>query len=75
MALIRAQLVKWQANYAIRAQDPIFIIVPADAPAREVAAGLGCVTSNTQIVFPITSLADCDKVLGKLGDIEGLLKK
>jgi hypothetical protein len=75
LVLIRAQLAKWQANYAIRAQDPVIVIVPADAAARDTAAKLGYVTSSTQIVFPIASLADCDKLLQQLGDIEGALKK
>ncbi len=75
LALIRARLAKWQANYAIRAQDPVVVIVPADDKGREVAQGLGITTSGTQILFPVASLADCDILLGRLDDIEKALKK
>ncbi len=75
LVLIRARLMKWQANFAIRAQDPVVVIVPADEVAREAAANIGVPVSTSQIVFPISSLADCDKLLGHLDDLEKALKK
>ncbi len=75
LALIRARLAKWQANYAIRARDPVIVMVPADDEGRDVARCLGITTSETQILFPVTCLADCDNLLGRLDDIEKALKK
>ncbi len=75
LVLIRDRLAKWQANYAIRAQDPVVVIVPADDEARDAAVAEGVPVSNTQILFPLSSIDDCDKLLGHLDAIEKALKK